>query len=279
MEVELLISKEDFSDQLAKRWAQGQTIGTKYVSGDTDYRDFALVKREFDLWNSYNYTWLGHVFADTTPFPEGPNQIQKSYKLAGAINTDRTNAVKMGMSPDSLRFQHMFFKSFLNPKVDFLEDLQQKIDFFPIQKPAISFPAIPQLAHAPSPLAALHPTIQQAAGSLFATGHYRQALLDAYIAVDNAVREKSQLTGSGTRLMEVAFSPGNPVLKIGDSPDEQQGFMALFRGAMLAIRNPKAYSLNGTHDAQRALEWLSFASVLLRNLDEAVLQQPNSSTP
>jgi uncharacterized protein (TIGR02391 family) len=128
-----------------------------------------------------------------------------------------------------------------------------------------------------SSLAALHPTIQQAATSLFATGHYRQAILDAYIAVDNAVREKAQLPGSGTRLMEVAFSPGNPVLKIGNSQDEQQGFMALFRGAMLAIRNPKAHSLNGTHDEQRAFEWLAFASVLLRNLDEAIPQQPTGS--
>lgn len=131
---------------------------------------------------------------------------------------------------------------------------------------------------APAPsLAALHPTIQQAANSLYATGHYRQALLDAFIAVDNTVQTKSQLAGSGTRLMEVAFSPGNPVLKMGDSSDEQQGFMALFRGAMLAIRNPKAHSLNGTHDAQRALEWLSFASVLLRNLDEATLTQSPSA--
>jgi hypothetical protein len=69
---------------------------------------------------------------------------------------------------------------------------------------------------------------------------------------------------------------GNPVLKIGDSPDEQQGFLALFRGAILAVRNPKAHSLGGTSDAQRALEWLFFASVLLRNLDESTLQQPNS---
>ncbi|MBD2768474.1 TIGR02391 family protein [Hymenobacter sp. BT664] len=127
-----------------------------------------------------------------------------------------------------------------------------------------------------SPLTYLHPTIQHAAGSLYATGHYRQALLDACIALDRAVQQKSQLTGSGTRLMETAFSPGNPVLKIGNSPDEQQGFLSLFRGAMLAIRNPKAHSLGGTHDAQRALEWLSFASVLLRNLDEATVQIPNT---
>lgn len=130
-----------------------------------------------------------------------------------------------------------------------------------------------------SSLTHLHPTIQQVAGKLFADGHYRQALLDAFIAVDNAVQAKSLLTDTGTKLMEVAFSPSNPVLKIGDSPNEQQGFLALFRGAMLAIRNPKAHSLGGTHDAQRALEWLSFASVLLRNLDEAVLAQPSAAPP
>ncbi len=130
------------------------------------------------------------------------------------------------------------------------------------------------LLTSPAPLAHLHLTIQQAASSLYATGHYRQAIFDAYVAMEVAVRDKSQLAGSGTKLMEMAFSPGNPVLKIGDSVDEQQGFLSLFRGAMLAIRNPKAHSLGGTHDAQRALEWLSFASVLLRNLDEAVLAQP-----
>jgi uncharacterized protein (TIGR02391 family) len=152
-------------------------------------------------------------------------------------------------------------------------------DFHTVEKEALTQSAAVRLASPPalitasSSLAHLHPTIQQAAGSLYTTGHYRQALLDAFIAVDTAVRDKSQLAGSGTRLMETAFSPGNPVLKIGDSPDEQQGFMALFRGAMLAIRNPKAHSLNGTHDAQRALEWLNFASVLLRNLDEAILVQ------
>jgi uncharacterized protein (TIGR02391 family) len=136
----------------------------------------------------------------------------------------------------------------------------------------LSEPTPPSLAH-------LHLTIQQAAGSLFATGHYRQALLDACIAIDNAVRDKSQLAGSGTRLMEAAFSPGNPILKIGDSTDEQQGFLSLFRGLMLAVRNPKAHSLGGTADAQRALEWLSFASVLMRNLDEAVLAQPIATPP
>jgi uncharacterized protein (TIGR02391 family) len=158
--------------------------------------------------------------------------------------------------------------------------LQQELDTLPqIEHKGPSTPDYEQETFAaPTPtLANLHPTIQSAASSLFATGHYRQALLDAFIAVDNAVQAKSHLTHTGTQLMEVAFSANNPILKIGDSNNEQQGFMALFRGAMLAIRNPKAHSLGGTHDQQRALEWLSFASVLMRNLDEAVLQQPNQA--
>lgn len=154
--------------------------------------------------------------------------------------------------------------------------LQEEIDALPS---AVHLPPAAVLPASTFSLTHLHPTIQEAAGSLYATGHYRQALLDAYIAVDRAVQQKSQLAGSGTRLMETAFSPGNPVLKIGDSADEQQGFLSLFRGAMLAIRNPKAHSLGGTHDAQRALEWLSFASVLLRNLDEAILLQPPTTPP
>ena len=54
--------------------------------------------------------------------------------------------------------------------------------------------------------------------------------------------------------------------------------MALFRGATLAIRNQKVYSLNGTADEQRALEWLLFVSVLLRNLDEATVAQPPATS-
>ncbi|AHJ95551.1 hypothetical protein Hsw_PA0218 (plasmid) [Hymenobacter swuensis DY53] len=141
--------------------------------------------------------------------------------------------------------------------------------------------AVPTGPRAVLPLAQLHPVVQQAATKLFQNGHYREAILNTYIALDNAVRDKAQLpaTYHGTKLMEQAFAPANPLLRIAASADEQQGFMTLFRGAMLAIRNPKAHSLGGTTDPQRALEWLSFASVLLRNLDEAEVVQTQSSKP
>ena len=51
--------------------------------------------------------------------------------------------------------------------------------------------------------------------------------------------------------------------------DEREGFLALFRGAMLGIRNPKAHELFTLEDPQRALEYLGFASLLHRRLDTA----------
>ncbi|MBO3272385.1 TIGR02391 family protein [Hymenobacter defluvii] len=140
---------------------------------------------------------------------------------------------------------------------------------------------MPAGSTATHPLAQLHPIVQRVATKLFQDGHYREAILNTYIALDNAVRDKAQLppTAHGTKLMEQAFAPANPILRITTSADEQQGFMTLFRGAMLAIRNPKAHSLGGTADPQRALEWLSFASVLLRNLDEAEVVQTQANMP
>ena len=69
--------------------------------------------------------------------------------------------------------------------------------------------------------------------------------------------------------MQTVFSPRSPKLVISDDSDEQQGFMWLFSGAVMAIRNPKAHRLVEQNDPQRTLEWLSFASVLLRVLDDA----------
>jgi len=116
-------------------------------------------------------------------------------------------------------------------------------------------------------LANLHPSVQEVASELFNNGHFRQAILDTYIALSVAVKRKSNLDVDNTALMRNAFSPKNPVLIAASDPGEQEGFMYLFAGAMLAIRNPKAHSLSEQSDPQRTLEWLSFASVLFKVLD------------
>ena len=122
----------------------------------------------------------------------------------------------------------------------------------------------------PLALSSLHPLVQKTASELYLNGHYRQAILDTYIALVETVKTKSGKSKlDNTPLMQTVFSANKPILKVSNDPDEQIGFMWLFTGAVMGIRNPKAHRLIEQNDPQRALEWLSFASVLLRVLDDA----------
>jgi uncharacterized protein (TIGR02391 family) len=49
--------------------------------------------------------------------------------------------------------------------------------------------------------------------------------------------------------------------------DEQEGFMYLFMGAMQGIRNPKAHKEIVQNDPFITLEYLGFASFLLKRID------------
>jgi uncharacterized protein (TIGR02391 family) len=115
----------------------------------------------------------------------------------------------------------------------------------------------------------LHPKVREVAGKLFQDGHFRQAILDVYIALVNAVKEKSGCNLDNSPLMQKVFSRDNPILRVSEDSDEQLGFMWLFSGAVMAIRNPKAHSLVAQDDPMRTMEWLAFASVLFRILDES----------
>lgn len=122
-----------------------------------------------------------------------------------------------------------------------------------------------------SNLAALHPTIQQVAGSLLASAHYPQAILAACTALDKMVQYKAKLpaTTVGTALMTTAFSAKNPLIQISQDMNEQMGFMNLYQGSVQAIRNHYAHNLTEI-PAPRALEWLSFISALFYKLDETL---------
>jgi uncharacterized protein (TIGR02391 family) len=119
-------------------------------------------------------------------------------------------------------------------------------------------------------LEGFHPLVIKHAGGLFADGHYRQAILDTYIALVDQVKSLSgRYDLDGTALMNTVFSPKTPKLSISTNVDEQLGFMWLFAGAVMGIRNPKAHAVTPNPDKQTTLEWLGFASVLFRILDGA----------
>lgn len=119
----------------------------------------------------------------------------------------------------------------------------------------------------------LHREIARVANKLYQDGHYANAVEAAVKALNGLVRLRSGLEFDGTTLMERAFSPSNPVLKFNSlqdqsDKDEQKGFMQLFSGAVSGLRNPRAHGFIND-DAERALEFIAFVSLLAKLLDEA----------
>jgi uncharacterized protein (TIGR02391 family) len=125
----------------------------------------------------------------------------------------------------------------------------------------------------------LHERVIAAASDLFSDEHYQSAVSEAFKSLEVRVRDLTQLDKSGAPLMGDAFGGTAPRLDVAvetgrSGDDEREGFLALFRGAMLAVRNPKAHELFKPEDPQQALEYLGFASVLHRRLDIAQAKLP-----
>lgn len=120
----------------------------------------------------------------------------------------------------------------------------------------------------------LHPRVADACADTFRDGHYREAVLNASIALVNYVKERSRqhsLDGSG--LMTTVFSANKPVLAFNElkdqtDKDEQEGLMHLFMGAVLALRNPRAHALYDD-SPEMALDYIAFLSMLAKRLDGA----------
>ncbi len=116
-----------------------------------------------------------------------------------------------------------------------------------------------------------HPKVVEASKSLFESKHYAQAIFEAFKAVENFVKDKSGLSLYGKNLMARAFDEENPVIKVPEAgyfdKDVQEGFKFLFMGATLGIRNPKAHKDIIQKDPYITLEYLGFASFLLKRID------------
>ena len=116
-----------------------------------------------------------------------------------------------------------------------------------------------------------HPRVITASKSLFESGHYAQAIFEAFKAVENFVQDKSGLTLYGTNLMERVFNEENPIIKVPEAghyyKEVQKGFKHLFIGASQGIRNPKAHKEIIQKDPYITLQYLGFFSFLLKRID------------
>ena len=78
----------------------------------------------------------------------------------------------------------------------------------------------------------------------------------------------------GASLMHTAFSPNNPIIVLDDlSTDSgqniQKGYMEIFAGAMIGIRNPKAHE-NMDIEEIPAKHRIYLASLLMTKIDERI---------
>lgn len=116
----------------------------------------------------------------------------------------------------------------------------------------------------------LHPEIIKVSQKLYSDGYYRQAVLDCFIHIIDYVKIQSGRHDiDGVPLMQTVFSPKMPLINLTNNPDQQLGFMWLYSGAVMGIRNYYAHRIVEIKHKQEALELLSFASLLLRFLDES----------
>lgn len=120
----------------------------------------------------------------------------------------------------------------------------------------------------------LHPKIIESSYFLFKEGNYREAVLNSIIAVFDFIRAKTKINKDGQDLISKAFSLTDPYLVLSEletesGKNDQKGFIQLFQGAYLGIRNPKAHSLEERLDKKKAAQYLIFASLLARRVEEA----------
>ena len=120
----------------------------------------------------------------------------------------------------------------------------------------------------------LHPAITTSSYSQFKDGHYREAVLNSIVAVFELIRKKTNLDRDGTALVDEVFSLTHPKLIFSEldsesGRNEQIGFMQILKGAFQGIRSPKAHSLLTDLDKLKTSQYLIFASLLARRIEEA----------
>lgn len=123
----------------------------------------------------------------------------------------------------------------------------------------------------------INPVIKDVAKSRFDSGHRADAVEAAFKEINSRIKEfVRQRTGEeldGASLMNHAFSPSKPIIVLDDLETEdgrsiQQGFMQMFAGSMIGVRNPKAHA-NIEIEKEEAISWLHLASNLLNKFENA----------
>jgi uncharacterized protein (TIGR02391 family) len=116
------------------------------------------------------------------------------------------------------------------------------------------------------------------AKSRYESLHYADAVEAALKEVNNCVKEivRSKISREldGASLMRTAFSPSNPLIVLDDlsaesGKDVQEGYMVIFAGVMIGIRNHKTHYNLDIKD-KKAKHLIYLASLLMHKIDERI---------
>jgi uncharacterized protein (TIGR02391 family) len=123
----------------------------------------------------------------------------------------------------------------------------------------------------------IHPDFPAQVRALFDNGHYPQATFEALKYLDEQVQRVSSSGEYGFKMMMAVFGGTPPQLALNpgmtaSEKDEQVGYKFLFAGCTMGIRNPRGHSTAIEDGLDVCLDHLSFASMLLRKLDDAGLR-------
>jgi uncharacterized protein (TIGR02391 family) len=118
----------------------------------------------------------------------------------------------------------------------------------------------------------LHPTIRAKALPHLENGHYDDAIRNAYLALEVAVRTHAMApdTMVGVELMSYAFAGDDPCIRLATVKTEQEGIHLLFMGAIKSFRNPFGHRFINEKDHACAVELVTLASRLLKMLDGVI---------
>ena len=124
----------------------------------------------------------------------------------------------------------------------------------------------------------IHPKIEATTRDRFESKMYADAVEAAFkeinVRVKDIVKTRIGQEDDGASLMKKAFTVNAPIIKLDDITNStgrnvQLGYMEIFSGAMIGIRNPKAHN-NQTISKEDAIRKLHFASILMYKIDNEI---------
>ncbi|MCR4378012.1 MAG: TIGR02391 family protein [Rhodospirillales bacterium] len=110
---------------------------------------------------------------------------------------------------------------------------------------------------------------------LKADNHFDRVINQATQILEERIRQRTCLQGQSTELVNrvIKADIDKTILKFSDDPAEQEGLSFIYKGVMLALRNPTHHRLSDSVTRDRALKICGFIDALLEMIDTAELKQ------